>query len=107
MKTGPKPQPGHGALYGTQWQPRDLARVWWQAGLEDVIDLTTAVAVTLAESDGWDHAIHVNNDLTEDRGVFQLNSIHKDITDDIAYDPEQAADFAFELYTSRGQKFND
>lgn len=48
------------------------------------------MAVCLAESQGYDHAINVNPDGSRDRGIWQLNSVHKNITDQIAYDPSAA-----------------
>ena len=61
-----------------------------------------ALSVCLAESQGYDHAIHVNLDGSRDRGVWQLNSIHKQITDEIAYNPVSATDEAYKLWKSRG-----
>jgi hypothetical protein len=101
------PKPGTGALLGKQWQPRDLARIFYNAGFQDAVTLTVALQVCLAESQGYDHAIHVNLDGSRDRGVWQLNSIHKQITDEIAYDPVKATDEAFKLWVARGSDFSD
>ncbi len=89
-----------GELRGKQIQPRALAGYAYDAGWKDVEALATTVAVCLAESQGFDHAINENPDGSEDRGIFQLNTIHDWITDEIAYDPKQASAAAFKLYQS-------
>lgn len=49
-----------GSLRGKQWQPRDIAKLCYGHGFTDAIDLVTAVAVCLSESQGYDHAINDN-----------------------------------------------
>jgi Lysozyme like domain len=95
------PAPGTGALLGKQWEPRALARLIYEEGWNDAFELLTSLQVCLAESQGYDHAIHVNLNGTQDRGVWQLNSIHAEITDEIAYDPVQATVYAFRLFAAR------
>ena len=97
----PDPKPGTGALLGHQWEPWQLAKWCYEAGWQDAFFLTTSVQVILAESQGYDHAIHVNLDGSRDRGIWQLNDIHKHITDEIAYDPVRATAEAFKLYAAR------
>ena len=96
-----------GELKGHQWQPREIARWAYDAGWQDAETLAVAVCVCLAESQGYDHALNINPDGSQDRGIWQLNSIHKDITDEIAYDPKRATDAAFKLYVSAGSSFED
>jgi hypothetical protein len=91
-----------GSLAGHQWQPREIAGWCYDAGWKDAFLLVTAVAVVLAESQGYDRAVNTNPDGSIDRGIFQLNNVHKNITDYIAYDPVAATDAAFGLYVSRG-----
>ncbi len=91
-----------GELRGKQWQPREIAEWAYDAGWHDAKDLVTAVCVCLAESQGYDHAINVNPDGSRDRGIWQLNSIHSKITDQVAYDPIAATDEAFKLWDARG-----
>ena len=91
-----------GELKGHQWQPRELAAWNYDAGWQDAEQLVVSVMVELAESQGYDHAVNVNPDGSVDRGLWQLNSIHKGITDEIAYDPKRATTAAFNLYVARG-----
>ena len=91
-----------GVLRGHQLQPRELAALNYDAGWQDAEQLVVAVMVELAESQGYDHAENTNPDGTRDRGVWQLNSVHKQITDEIAFDPKRATAEAFKLYVARG-----
>lgn len=93
--------PGTGALLGTQLEPWYIQKLIYEAGWNDLFSALVSGMVCLAESQGFTRAIHVNLDGTEDRGIWQLNSIHKDITDDIAYDPVEATAWAFKLWTAR------
>lgn len=95
-----------GELKGHQWQPRELAEFNYDAGWQDAEQLVVSVAVELAESQGFDRAQNVNPDGSIDRGAWQLNSIHKAITDDIAYDIKRATTAAFRLYVAR-DSFDD
>lgn len=96
-----------GELKGHQWQPREICEWAYDAGWQDAKDLVVAVAVCLAESQGYDHAVNTNPDGSTDRGIWQLNSVHKNITDFIAYDPIAATDEAYGLFKSRGDSFDD
>src|SRR5689334_17109501 len=96
-----------GELRGHQYQPREIARFAYEAGWQDAQTLVVAVAVCLAESQGYDHAVNENPDGSLDRGLYQLNSVHKDITDAIAYDAKKATDAAFKLWVARGSDFSD
>lgn len=91
-----------GELLGHQLQPREIAALAFAAGWTGALELATAVSVCLAESQGYDHAINVNPDGSRDRGLYQLNDVHKDITDEIAYDPQRATWQAYKLYKARG-----
>jgi len=91
-----------GSLQGTQLEARYIASLSYKAGWTDAEDLLTAVCVCLAESQGYTRAFNDNPDGTRDRGIWQLNTIHKDITDDMAYDPVQATPIAFKLWKNRG-----
>lgn len=94
------PAPGTGALLGTQLEPWYLAKLDYEAGWNEAFECMTSVQVELAESQGFTHAIHVNLDGSKDRGIWQLNSIHAWITDEIAYDPVLATDAAFKLWSA-------
>ncbi len=96
-----------GELKGHQWQPREIAEWCYDAGWQDAEVLLVATCVCLAESQGYDHALNVNPDGSRDRGIWQLNSIHQAITDEIAYDPEAATGVAFKLYVARSSSFGD
>jgi hypothetical protein len=106
-----KPPPGHGALLGKQWEARYCAQAAYEAGFVDALELLTIVCIGGAESQLYDHAIHVNEDLTEDRGWLQLSSTHTWITDDIAYDIWEAAKAARKLVVAKqragGEGFED
>lgn len=101
LGVGGPPMSFAGELKGHQVQPRELAQYDYEAGFTDARDLVVAVAVELSESQGFDHAINTNPNGTADRGVWQLNTIHPDYTDEIAYDPAKASRAAFALYSSR------
>lgn len=96
-----------GELKGRQIQPRELAAMFYEAGWQDAETLTVAVAVCLAESQGYQYAINQNSNGTYDRGIWQLNSIHTAWTDAVAYDPVRATAAAFSLYVNRGSSFED
>jgi hypothetical protein len=59
--------------------------------------LVTAVAVMCAESGRYVGAWHDNTDGSTDRGLFQLNTVHHDITDEDAYSAKPNAVYACEL----------
>ncbi len=101
------PKPGQGILQGEQLEPRAIAKLCYDAGWQDAQTLLVAVMVCLAESQGWTEAIHTNIDGSHDRGMWQLSEVHKNITDEIAYDPVKATAAAFGLYVSRGSSFED
>jgi hypothetical protein len=67
--------------------------------------LVTAIAVMCAESGRYVGAWHDNDNGSTDRGLFQLNTIHANITDAEAYDPKQNAAFAYEL-SKQGTDFS-
>lgn len=91
-----------GQLLGTQVQPRRIAQLAYAAGWTDATQLATAVAVCLAESQGFDRAINKNPDGSSDRGMWQLNTIHDWISDATAYDPVKATAAAHKLWGSSG-----
>ncbi len=67
-----------GFLKGHQWQPRDIAAVCYDEGFTDAVELVTAVAINLAESQGYDHAYNDNFDasgklLSRDVGIMEIN----------------------------------
>ncbi len=101
------PKPGTGILQGKQLEPRYLAELDYEAGWNDAQVLPIAVAVCLAESQGYTEAIHTNHDGSMDRGIWQLSTVHKWITDAIAFDPVKATDAAFRLYLADGSGFGD
>lgn len=64
--------------------------------------LSTAVAVMQAESARYIGAYYINVDengvpLSADRGLFQINSLHKSLTDEEAFCPIPNAEYAFRL----------
>ena len=96
-----KPPPGHGALLGKQWEARFCAQALYEAGFVDALELLIMLCVGCAESQLFDRAIHVNENLTEDRGWLQLSSTHTWITDEMAYDINEAAKAARKLVVAK------
>lgn len=52
-----------GFLAGKQWQPRDLAALCYEAGWTETLNLVTAIAVCLSESQGYQEAQNDNKSL--------------------------------------------
>lgn len=96
-------------LAGTQHQPRALASLCWDAGWRDE-NLVIAVAVCLAESQGYDGAFHDNLDddgaiVSRDVGLFQVNIPANQIgtaAEQQLYDAKTNVARARKLYESRG-----
>lgn len=116
LVAGTLPEPGHGALLGKQWEARLLAEALYDAGFgctanSPALDLLIMLCVGLAESQGFDRAVHVNLNNTIDRGWLQLSSVHAEITDDEAYDIREAARAAKVLVDAKkragGEGFED
>jgi hypothetical protein len=59
--------------------------------------ITRAVAVACAESGRYEGAYHVNDDGSVDRGYFQINDLHVELTDEEAYQAKPNAAYAFKL----------
>jgi hypothetical protein len=93
-----------GILAGTRIYPRDAVRHVRDAGWRDE-KVHLMVAVGGAESSMYSEAVHANDDGTEDWGWLQLNSGHAGLTKELAFDPAQAAVFAYGLYKSSGYSF--
>lgn len=87
-----------------QVTPENLVEIAISGGwsLQDQQSLTTAVAVALAESGGETNAQGHNTDGSTDRGLWQLNTVHKDITDSCAYSPSCNATEAYKLFKAQG-----
>jgi len=93
--------------------PREIARICYKAGWIDALRLVDAVAVVLAESNGYakrrgpEHIVngvltYGNTDGSYDRGMWQINTVHKDISDAATDDPVKATAYARKLYLDRG-----
>lgn len=68
-------------------------------------ELTTVVALMCAESGRYTEAWHENENGSVDRGLFQLNTIHAEVSDAEAYNPKYNAMYAYAL-SQRGQDFS-
>lgn len=68
---------------------------------------TIAVAVALAESGGDTAATNTNTNGTVDRGLWQINSVHRQFDAGRLSDPRYNASAAFQLYAARGRTFKD
>jgi len=96
-----------GYLKGKQWQPRQIAEFAQQAGFTQADEMFMAVAVCLAESQGYDHAYNDNLDpstgkvKSRDCGMMQINipasSIGTNVENDL-YDPHQNFARAHAIY---------
>lgn len=88
---------------GRHYLPRELALLCYNAGWIDAKNLATAVAVCIAESNGYEHAVHVNDDGSTDRGLWQINdSAHPEVSDEVAFNAVRATNYARGLYLDRG-----
>jgi hypothetical protein len=57
-----------------------------------------AIAVALAESQGWTQAVLINTDCSHDRGVWQISSRwHPEVSDGQAFDPAGCAQAAYNI----------
>lgn len=66
-------------------------------------DLVTAIAVALAESGGDTEATHTNRDGSTDYGLWQINSVHKELlAGKVWMDPAVNAKMAFEVWKGSG-----
>ncbi len=96
--------PSRGELRGRQVQPRELAGICFDAGWTGSRELVEAIAVCLAESQGYTQAINKNLSangtvLSWDLGIFQIN---RPTEEPRFYDPEFCARWAHQMYTERG-----
>lgn len=66
-------------------------------------DVVTAVAVALAESGGDTEATHQNNDGSTDYGLWQINSVHRELLAGKQWkDPLVNAQMAYEVWKGSG-----
>lgn len=67
-------------------------------------EIVTAVAVALAESSGNPAAVNHNTDGSTDSGLWQINSIHTDLSGN-PFDPSTNAKMAFTIWQRAGGKW--
>lgn len=65
-------------------------------------EIMTMIRIGKCESGHRENAVNVNKNGTIDRGVFQLNSIHKDITNKDAFDFEKNIRYAWKMQQKQG-----
>jgi hypothetical protein len=65
-------------------------------------DADVGKRIAQAESSLNPSAIHRNNNGTKDRGVFQINSIHKNVDDSCAFDYRCNIRMGYRLYLDQG-----
>jgi hypothetical protein len=70
-------------------------------------EIETAVAIALAESSGNIFAVNTNANGTTDRGLWQINSVHKEYNDIQMFVPDSNAQAAFKLWQAAGGKWTD
>jgi hypothetical protein len=91
---------------GPHIKPRDIAKLCYEADWIDADRLVVAVAVCLAEGNGYTTARHVNGDGSVDRGLWQINDrAHPSMTDAECDDPKKATAYARKLYEERSNTF--
>lgn len=98
-----------GELLGVAVQPRKLAELAYDVGITDALELVVAVAICLAESQGYDRAYNDNLDpagnvASRDVGLWEINipasKIGTQIEEDL-YDRQNNAAAMFALYKNR------
>jgi hypothetical protein len=98
-----------GELLGVQMQARKIAKLAYDVGITDAHELVTAVAVCLAESQGFDRAYNDNVDdqgrvISRDVGLWEINipasKIGSQDEEDL-YDRENNAAAMYALYKNR------
>lgn len=83
---------------GTKDKPADKAAV--------IAFLDTAIAVALAESGGNDQAMHRNKDGSTDYGLWQINSVHKDLLKKYTWNNAgDNTEMARQIWESGGRSF--
>lgn len=65
-------------------------------------DITTMVRIAKCESGYREDAVNKNTNGTIDRGIFQLNSIHKNISNKDAFTFERNIKYAWNMYKTQG-----
>jgi hypothetical protein len=97
-----------GELKGKQLEPRYIASLCFAQGWKDAEALVTAVAVCLAESQGFDRAFNDNTTggavTSRDVGIFQINIPVSQIgtsQEEALYEPVTNVARAWALYTKR------
>lgn len=94
------------ADWGKHFQPREIAKLCYDAGWTDAQRLLFAVSVCIAESNGYEQRKNYNYDstgalLSTDRGIWMLNDkAHPDVSDEVAYDAVKATAVARKIYTA-------
>lgn len=108
------PAPGK----GPHLQTRYIAGLCFEAGWKYADKLLIAVAVCLAEGNGYVEAVHVNDDAvldadgnvitpaSTDYGLWQINDrYHPDVTQAQAFDPVFATAYAYQMYKKKSYTF--
>ena len=99
-----------GELKGLQWQARDLAKLLYDGGWKEPVNLVTMLAVLLSESQGYQGAVNDNLDAagaikSRDCGLLQINipasKIGTDEEQRLFDDPEYNVARGRALYTTK------
>lgn len=100
-----------GHLVGPIWDAQRIAQFAYAAGWTNAEDLVTAVAVCLAECDGFINSYNDNTDetgkiiLSRDVGMWEINIPASEIgtaQEKLLYDPKTNAEAAYDLWKKRG-----
>jgi hypothetical protein len=104
------PERQQGFLLGVQMQPRKIAQLVYGAGISDFYELNRAIAIALAESQGFTRAYNDNVDangklVSRDVGIYQINipasQVGTSVEEDL-YDPVKNVAAMKRLYEARG-----
>lgn len=91
---------------GRHLLPREIARLCFDAGWTHADNLLIAVAVCIAEGNGYERALNVNTNGSRDRGIWQINDYaHPTVSDEAAFSPVRATLVARGIYMARGSSF--
>jgi hypothetical protein len=105
----PDPPPDQYVLRGDHLLPREVAHLLYTHGWRDVVTLAEMVAVVYAESGAYTEAVsRENRNGSRDYGLFQLSydpdvqTMSRDEWKAMAFTPDEAAEYASELFERRG-----
>jgi Lysozyme like domain len=67
-------------------------------------DILTMIRISKCESGLRSEAVNINTNRTIDRGVFQVNSVHKDLSNEDAFNYEKNIRYAYKIFLKQGTR---